>query len=103
MKDENPSDGILNCNCEDATDRHVRVSEPEKTPEDYSGNIFDIPGTAHGAYLAARNTAYNGRSHEILTSGLAPENWSTKTVSEQEIGALLLRSLNAPRNGARRR
>ncbi len=79
------------------------ITEPAKTPEDDKASLFDIPDTAHWAYLAARNTAYSGRNHEILVSGLALESWSTKTTTEREVGALLLRSLNAPRNGIRRR
>ncbi len=75
--------------------------EPERTLEDEKATVFDIPDTAHWAYLAARNTAYNGRNHEILVSGLVPENWSTKTSTEKEISDLLLQTWRAPRNSRR--
>lgn len=79
------------------------VDEPELTPEDAHITLGHIPDTPRWAYLAARNTAYNGRNHEVLVSGLIPDHWSTKATTEQEINKLLLRCLNVPRNGGRRR
>lgn len=74
------------------------ISEPEKTPEDDIASPFNIPETPHWAYRVALNTAYNGRGHKKLMSGLNQENWSSETNSEQEINELLLRCWNAPQN-----
>jgi hypothetical protein len=63
------------------------IHEPEKTPPKEGEGPFDTP---HWGYLAARNTAYSGRSHEVLLSGLVKESWSNKISTAEEVSALLL-------------
>lgn len=78
------------------------ISKPDRTPEDNGGNVFEIPDTPYWEYLAAINTAYNGRNHETLVSGLVPENWSTQTSTQEEVNRLLLQCWRAPRKGSLR-
>lgn len=63
------------------------LHEPEETPEDRLASITNIPDTPRWAYLLALNNAYDGRSHKHSTklSGLARDNWSAKTSTEQDI------------------
>lgn len=75
------------------------INEAERTPEDDEATIFNIPNTPRWAYLEARNNAFDGRNHKKTSrlSGLAQDNWSTRTSTEQEIKDLLQRLRSVPR------
>ncbi|MBP1862203.1 hypothetical protein [Rhizobium herbae] len=72
------------------------IHEPARTEEDLKS--LDTP---HWAYLGAINTAYSGRSHAIIVSGLDKESWSSKANTVQEVGALLLQMHRAPKKVGR--
>lgn len=67
-----------------------------KPTDEQSDEEVDLPmvgkiGRRTLAYLGARNTAFNGRSHKRFVSGLDGDNWSNKADDKAEIETLLNR------------